>query len=141
VLATLKLNLLAPMLLMKHVAPFLPRTTTPLDPVPGLNDAAIMAFMSARVGSISDNVRGGWYSYRASKARVNQLVESLDIHLQLQAGAKTMSVGLHPGTVKTDLSRAFWESTPKDKLFEPAFAAERLLAVLEGLGSSVRGKC
>jgi NAD(P)-dependent dehydrogenase (short-subunit alcohol dehydrogenase family) len=140
-LATLKLNLLAPMLLMKHLAPFLPRKATPLDRVAGLNDAAIMACMSARVGSISDNARGGWYSYRASKAGVNQLVKSLDIHLQLQAGAKAMSVGLHPGTVKTDLSRAFWESTPKEKLFEPAFAAERLLAVLEGLASSARGKC
>lgn len=24
-----------------------------------------------------------------------------------------MGVGLHPGTVKTDLGREFWESTPK----------------------------
>jgi NAD(P)-dependent dehydrogenase (short-subunit alcohol dehydrogenase family) len=140
-LATLKLNLLAPMLLMKHFAAFLPRKTTPLAAVPGLNDAAIMAFMSARVGSISDNQRGGWYSYRASKAGVNQLVKSLDILLQLQAGPKAMSVGLHPGTVKTDLSREFWESTPQEKLFEPAFAAEKLLGVLQAMQSSGRGKC
>ena len=141
-LATLKLNLLAPMMLMKHLSPFLPKKKTfELDPVDGLNDAAIMAFMSARVGSISDNARGGWYSYRASKAGVNQLVKSLDIMLQLQAGPRAMSVGLHPGTVKTDLSREFWDSTPKEKLFEPAFAAERLLEVLKGMGSEGRGKC
>jgi hypothetical protein len=72
---------------------------------------------------------------------VNQLVKSLDILLQLQTGTKAMSVGLHPGTVKTDLSREFWESTPKDKLFEPAFAAGKLLGVLGGLGSSGGGKC
>lgn len=141
-LATLKLNLLAPMLLMKHFTAFLPRKTTPLASFAGLNDAtAILAFMSARVGSISDNARGGWYSYRASKAGVNQLVKSLDVLLQLQAGSKAMSVGLHPGTVKTDLSREFWQSTPKEKLFEPAFAAEKLLGVLQALGSGARGKC
>jgi NAD(P)-dependent dehydrogenase (short-subunit alcohol dehydrogenase family) len=61
-LATLKLNLLAPMMLMKHFAAFLPRKTTELEHVEGLNDAALMAFMSARVGSISDNQRGGWYA-------------------------------------------------------------------------------
>jgi hypothetical protein len=36
-------------------------------------------------------------------------MKTLDIFLQLQAGTKTMSVGLHPGTVKTDLSREFWK--------------------------------
>jgi hypothetical protein len=51
-----------------------------------------------------------------------------------------MSAGLHPDTVKTDLSREFLESTPKEKLFEPAFAAEKLLGVLKGLGGSGRGK-
>lgn len=60
--------------------------------------------------------------------------------LQLQTGTKAMSVGLHPNTVKTDLSREFLESTPKEKLFEPAFAAEKLLGVLKGLGGSGRGK-
>ncbi len=61
--------------------------------------------------------------------------------LQLQTGTKTISVGLHPGTVKTGLSRELWECTPKEKLFEPVFAAEKLLGVLRGSGSSGRGKC
>ena len=57
-LATLKLNLLAPLMLMKHFAAFLPKKTTQLEAVEGLNDVAIMAFMSARVSSISDNQHG-----------------------------------------------------------------------------------
>ncbi len=97
--------------------------------------------MSARVGSISDNRAGGWYSYRASKAGVNQLAKSLDIHLQNTAGEKAMSVALHPGTVKTGLSEAFWASTPKEKLFSAEFTAERLCSVVEGLGQEDRGKC
>jgi hypothetical protein len=72
---------------------------------------------------------------------LNQLVKILNIFLQLQVGMKAMSVGLHPGTMKTDLSREFWKSTPKDKLFEPEFSAERLLGVLKGMVSSGRGKC
>ena len=139
-LATLKLNLLAPMMLMKHFAAFLSRKTTELEHVEGLDDAALMAFMSARVESISNNQRGGWYSYRASKAGLNQLVKTLDIFLQLQAGTKAMSVGLHPGMAKTDLSQESWESTPKGELFETEFSAERLLGVLKRMVSSSRGK-
>lgn len=136
-LATLKLNLLAPMMLAKHLTPFLPRKATKLSPEDGLNDAAVLALMSARVGSISDNARGGWFSYRASKAGVNQLVKSLDNHLRMQNGTHAVAVGLHPGTVKTGLSREFWESTPKEKLFSPEYAAERLLAVLRDRKSVV----
>ena len=140
-LATLKLNLLTPMMLMKHFAPFLPKKVTELEKVEGLNERAIMALMSARVGSISDNQRGGWYSYRSSKAGVNQLAKSLDIYLEMQTGQKAMAVALHPGTVKTGLSKEFWESTPKEKLFSPEYSAEKLLGVLEALDGSGRGKC
>lgn len=55
-------------MLMKYLAAILPRKTTELEHVEGLNDAPLMAFMSARVGSISGNQRSGWYSYQASKA-------------------------------------------------------------------------
>ena len=141
-LQTLKLNLLAPMLLAKHLTPFLPRKSTKLPSIEGLNDSAIIAFMSARVGSISDNGRGGWYSYRSSKAGVNQLVKSLDIHLKVRSGDNAMSVGLHPGTVKTGLSEEFWKSTPKEKLFDPKFAAQKLVDVVKGLDVAAgRGRC
>ena len=35
-------------------------------------DVAVVASLSARVGSIGDNSLGGWHSYRASKAALNQ---------------------------------------------------------------------
>jgi NAD(P)-dependent dehydrogenase (short-subunit alcohol dehydrogenase family) len=141
-LATLKLNLLAPMMLAKHLTPFLPRKAIKLSPQEGLNKSAILGIMSARVGSISDNARGGWFSYRSSKAGVNQLVKSLDIHLKMQNGGQAMAVGLHPGTVKTGLSEEFWGSTPKEKLFSSEFAAERLCEVLRGLEvEGGRGRC
>jgi NAD(P)-dependent dehydrogenase (short-subunit alcohol dehydrogenase family) len=97
--------------------------------------------MSARVGSITDNAMGGWYSYRASKAGVNQLVKSLDIYLKNTAGGNAMAVGLHPGTVKTDLSKEFWGSTKKEKLFEAEWVAERLCQVVKEVGVEGRGKC
>jgi len=141
-LATLKLNLLAPMLLLKHFTPFLPRRSTALDALDNVPRAAVVALMSARVGSISDNRLGGWYSYRASKAGVNQLVKSTDIHLGMQSGEKAMCVGLHPGTVKTGLSEEFWKSTPEEKLFSPEFSAERLCEVVNGLEiKEGRGRC
>ena len=97
--------------------------------------------MSARVGSIADNAAGGWYSYRASKAAVNQLVKSFDIYLRQSADAKAVCIGLHPGTVKTGLSQEFWKSTPKEKLFEPEWVAGKLLEVVRGVGVEGRGRC
>ena len=38
----------------------------------GTRNAAVVANLSARVGSIGDNNLGGWHSYRASKAALNQ---------------------------------------------------------------------
>lgn len=35
-------------------------------------DVAVVANISARVGSIGDNRLGGWHSYRSSKAALNQ---------------------------------------------------------------------
>lgn len=102
--------------------------------------------MSARVGSISDNALGGWYSYRASKAAVNQVVKTFDNYLKVSAGDKAMAIGMHPGTVKTGLSKEFWASTKKEKLFEPEWVAERLVDIACGKGDrgvdiKGRGKC
>lgn len=140
-LQTLKLNLLAPMMLVKHFAQFLPRKATKIEPLEGLPDRSVLALMSARVGSIGDNRLGGWYSYRSSKAGVNQLVRTTDIHLTTQAGRNAICIGLHPGTVKTHLSEQFWETTQKDKLFSAEFSAERLVEVVEGVDESGRGRC
>ena len=135
------------MLFLKHFSPFLPRKATSLpssssNEMRGLaTNHAIYAQMSARVGSVTDNRLGGWYSYRASKAALNQVTRTFDNYLQTQSGEKAMSVTLHPGTVKTKLSEDFWSNVRKDKLFEPEFAAERLFEVVRNLGIEARGKC
>lgn len=107
----------------------------------GLPDVATMAIMSARVGSISDNHLGGWYSYRASKAGVNQVVKTFDNHLRTASGDNAMAVALHPGTVKTGLSKDFWSNVKKEKLFERDWVAERLIDAIRQVGPGGRGKC
>lgn len=142
-LSALKINLLGPMLLAKHFLPYLPRRGTRLpqkndEMAVGLPTSAVMAFLSARVGSITDNGRGGWYSYRCSKAGVTQLARTLDHHILAQSGDQAMSIALHPGTVKTDLSRDFWDSMKDEAnggkgLFEAATAAKQLVDVIRNL--------
>lgn len=86
------------------------------------------AALSARVGSISDNRLGGWHSYRASKAALNQLVRTL-AHDHARRNKLGVCVTLHPGTVDTRLSAPFQRGVPE--LFTPDVAAAQLLAVLD----------
>ena len=72
---------------------------------------SVIANMSARVGSITDNRLGGWYSYRASKTALNQLTKTMAI----ECTRRKMNVScimLHPGTVDTDLSAPFQKVRP-----------------------------
>lgn len=143
-LSTLKLNLLSPMMLLKHFHGFLPKKAIRLEPIDGLPNAAVMAFLSARVGSISDNGLGGWYSYRSSKAGLNQLVKSGDLFQRIASKDNACIIGLHPGTVKTNLSRDFWANVKKEKLFSPEFSVEQLIQnVIVGKQSidDLRGNC
>ena len=140
-LRTFRVNALGPLLLSKHFSPLLPRKSTRIEPIESLPASGLLALMSARVGSINDNALGGWYSYRASKAAVNSIAKSVDIHLKQRCGDNAMCVSLHPGTVKTELSEDFWGSTPKEKLFAPEFAAEKLCETVRDVGLKGRGKC
>lgn len=141
-LLTFKTNTLGPMMLIKHFSPFLPRKATNIASDPGLPSQAIWGSMSARVGSISDNTNlGGWYSYRASKAAVNQVTRSFDIFLKMNSGEKAMSISMHPGTVKTGLSKGFWDSIEEGKLFTPEYASEKLMEMLKSRTLDHRGKC
>lgn len=137
-LATFKINTLGPMLAIKHFSPFLPKRSTELahhDEVPSI---AVWATMSARVGSIGDNRLGGWYAYRASKAAVNQVSKTFQNNLSMTK-RPAISVTLHPGTVKTHLSKDFWASTSPDKLFSPEHSAEKLHHVIKTLNESSGG--
>jgi NAD(P)-dependent dehydrogenase (short-subunit alcohol dehydrogenase family) len=144
-LLTFRTNTLGPMLMLKHFSPFLPKKKATLSTDPremhGLPSIATTAVMSARVGSISDNRLGGWYSYRASKAGVNQVVRTFDNHLRTASGENAIAVALHPGTVKTEFSKEFWGGVKEGKLFEREWVAERLVDVVGGVGVQGRGKC
>jgi NAD(P)-dependent dehydrogenase (short-subunit alcohol dehydrogenase family) len=133
------------MLMIKHFSQFLPKKSTQPEEheelMKGLPPAASLAIMSARVGSISDNKLGGWYSYRASKAGVNQVVKTFDNHLRTASGDKALAVALHPGTVKTEFSKEFWGGVKKEKLFEKEWVAQRLVDVVRQVGTGGRGKC
>ena len=134
---TFNVNVFSHLLFMKHFARFLPSASMSN----ALSDRPLAKWIhiTARVGSIGDNRRGGWYSYRASKAALNQAMHTFDLHLK-QKKLPAMAVGIHPGTMRTELSKDFWRSTPKDRLREPEEAAEYVLDVVERLEESQRGR-
>lgn len=139
-LLTFQTNTLGPMMLIKHFSPFLPKKSVELSRPDGLPQQALWATMSARVGSITDNGLGGWYSYRASKAAVNQVTKTFDNWLKMIAGEKAMSISLHPGTVKTGLSKDFWSNVKEEKLFSTDFAAGKLMEVVNSRSVDHRGR-
>jgi NAD(P)-dependent dehydrogenase (short-subunit alcohol dehydrogenase family) len=113
------INATGPALLMKHFLPLLAR-----------DGRAVFATLSARVGSISDNRLGGWYSYRAAKAALNQIMHTAAIELA-RTRRQAICVALHPGTVDTGLSGPFAKAGLE--LQTPVQAAERLIAVIDAL--------
>ena len=85
---------------------------------------------SARVGSISDNRLGGWYSYRASKAALNMMIKTAAIELARRA-KNIKLIAFHPGTTDTPLSKPFQKNVPENKLFSAEFVAKQLLDIVE----------
>ncbi len=121
-------NTILPSIIAKH---FIPKLSQ--------NNQSIFAFMTARVGSISDNKLGGWYAYRASKAALNMVIKNLSI----EAGRKNKNavlVGLHPGTVVSNLSKPFQSNVPEKKLFTPDQSVKYLLKILFNLKIADTGK-
>ena len=119
------INATGPALLMKHFLPLLAR-----------DRRAVFATLSARVGSISHNRLGGWYSYRAAKAALNQIVRSAAIELA-RTHRLAICVALHPGTVNTGLSGPFAKAGLEVQT--PHQAAERLVGVIDALTPSKTG--
>ena len=112
-------NALGPALLMKHFLPLFPG-----------EGKCLFATLSARVGSIGDNHLGGWYSYRASKAALNQFVRTAALELA-RTRPQGLCVALHPGTVATRLSARY--TTAGLDVQSPAKAAMRVLTALDTL--------
>jgi len=65
-----------------------------------MSQRKLIAAMSSKMGSMTDNGSGGSYIYRSSKAALNAVMKSVSIDLQ----PKHIKVAiLHPGWVKTDM--------------------------------------
>ncbi|MFN7008642.1 MAG: SDR family NAD(P)-dependent oxidoreductase [Allorhizobium sp.] len=122
--AQFALNAIGPALVLKHFSPLLSR-----------DRRSLMAFLSARVGSIGDNRLGGWISYRASKAALNQIVRTSAIEIARTRPLAAIAA-LHPGTVATALSDRF---SAGHERFSPDDSVARMLAVLDGLDPASSG--
>lgn len=121
--AQFAINAIGPALILRHAGRLLRR-----------DRRAVFAALSARVGSIGDNRAGGWYSYRASKAALNQIIHTGAIELA-RSHAQAIVVALHPGTVATGFTAAY---PVHDKTSADA-AAQNLLRVIAGLKPSDSG--
>ena len=112
-------NAIGAALLVKHFVPLL-----------ALEGKAVFATLSAKLGSIGDNHLGGWYSYRASKAALNQIIHTAAVELGRRK-RESLCVALHPGTVMSPMSNPF--RMEGLAVCAPEIAAERLLTVVDRL--------
>jgi NAD(P)-dependent dehydrogenase (short-subunit alcohol dehydrogenase family) len=112
------INAIGPALLLRHLATSI------------ASGDAIYAKLSARVGSISDNQKGGWYGYRASKAALNMLLQTAAIELQRKNPGLRV-VALQPGTVRSQLSEPFQSGVPT--LLEPSASVAGMMRAMTEL--------
>ncbi len=114
-LNSLQVNAVGPALLLRHLSPLLAR-----------GERVIWAKLSARVGSIEDNHKGGWYGYRAAKAALNQLLQTAAIEITRQRPLAVVAA-LQPGTVRSKLSQPF----VGDDALAPEVSVQGLLQALD----------
>ena len=119
-------------------AAFLPLLAQACSALMRHDEPAMLASLSARVGSIEDNQSGGWYSYRAAKAAQNMLLRTLAREWRLSHPRATV-LALHPGTVDTRLSQPFVTANYSKRLLTPEECAASLLEVMASLGTSDSG--
>ena len=117
-------NAVGPAAVLKHFLPLVAR-----------DRRSIFACLSARVGSIGDNHIGGWMSYRASKAALNQIVRTTSIEAKRKWPYLSL-VALHPGTVATTLSDPYAGS---NRRVAPDQAANSMLSSLDGIEEGETG--
>lgn len=98
-------------------------------------ERVIWAKLSARVGSIEDNHKGGWYGYRAAKAALNMLLQTAAIEITRRRPLAVIAA-LQPGTVRSALSQPF----VGEQALDPLDSAGRLLRVLDALEPDGRAR-
>ena len=127
ILKVLNVNTVGPAIIGKYFLPLLNK-----------DNKSVMAFLSARVGSISENKLGGWYAYRASKSALNQVIKTFSIELK-RTNPKAIIIGLQPGTVDSELSAPFKRSVSNNKLFTAEYSVSQLIGVIERADESSSG--
>ncbi len=116
---TLLVNSVTPLVWIKSLIPLLASQ----------HECKVVIF-SARVGSITDNKLGGWYSYRGSKAALNMLLKTAAIELS-RIAKNIKLISFHPGTTDTKLSKPFLRNVSPQKIFSADFVAQRLQTILK----------
>ena len=94
-----------------------------------LSAQAKVAFITSRMGSVTDNTSGGRYGYRMSKAALNIAAVSMAHDLKPKGVAVAI---LHPGLVGTDMIGGVGDITPDQ-------AADRLSQRIDQLNLSNTG--
>lgn len=110
------LNATGPILLFRHLLPLMPTS-----------GKAIYAKLSARVGSIEDNRKGGWYGYRAAKAALNMLFQTAAIEANRTRRDLVVAM-LQPGTVISRLSASYISSA---ETIAPEISAQGMLRAID----------
>ena len=123
-----QVNVFGPTLLVKKLLPLIKKSK-----------GVKIVFLSARVGSISDNSLGGWHSYRSSKSALNMMISNLSIELQRIDKAHVV-IGVHPGTVQSKLSEPFLKNV-KHSIFSPKESVGLLSKVISDIDQKDSGKC
>ncbi len=120
-------------------AMLLPLLAQQFSPLLKHQQPSVLASLSARVGSISDNSMGGWYSYRASKAAHNMLLKTIALEWRT-SHRNAAVVALHPGTVHSRLSEPFLTPRYKNTVLTPEESAGHLYTVMRGLTAENSGE-
>ena len=110
---TFQANTFIPMLWVKHALKLLKK-----------KQATELVCLSARVGSISDNGLGGWYSYRSSKSALNMMLKSFSIEAR-RTHPLLKVTAFHPGTNDTPLSKPFQKNVPGGKIISAILACDK----------------
>ena len=123
-----QVNVFGPILLVKTLLPLIKKSK-----------GVKIAFLTARVGSISDNELGGWHSYRSSKSALNMMIKNLSIELK-RLNKEHVVIGIHPGTVKSHLSEPFLRHVKHD-VFSPKESVGFMTKVINEITHIDSGKC
>ena len=118
-------NAVGPTLILKHIKKLIDK-----------NSDCFIGVLSARVGSIGDNKLGGWYSYRASKAALNQFIRTSAIEYS-RSFPNLTCVAIHPGTVKTNFTKKYLGRHPA---ISPEEASINILRLAENLTPEASGE-